>query len=47
MATENPPENYEQEKIYNNAVDETPGMRGTEETAILDAIENDIAASTI
>ena len=45
--TNNPPDNYEIETMYNNAVDETPVMLSSEETSILDAIENDIAASTI
>ena len=33
--------------MVNNALDKIPGMGATEEIAILDAIESDIATSTI
>ena len=36
--------NYKQETMNNNAVDETPGMRAAERTAMLDTIYNDTTA---
>ena len=44
--TKNHPENYEQEKMDNNAAGKTPVMGAAEETEILDEIENDTAAIT-
>ena len=44
--TKNPQKNCEQETMYNNAVGKIPWMGDAEEIEILDAIENDIAAST-
>ena len=37
---------YKQETMDNNYVEEIPLMGAAKETEILDAIENDIAAST-
>ena len=46
-ATNNVPDNYKQEMVDNNYVDEIPEMGTSEESEILDAIENYITASII